>query len=102
MQVKIFTIPLIGSEEAEEQLNHFLRAHRVAEVRKELGNGLCSRVLVSPPLAKAYCGSMQAKRSLENDSATGVSLGGSVVVEIDAIVGIDFLWRGRIPKGMHI
>ena len=42
---------------------------------------------------------MQAKRSLENDSAIEVSLGGSVVVEIDfidgidAIVGIDFLWR---------
>ena len=31
----------------------------------------------------------------------GVSLG-SVVVEIDAIEGIDFLWRGRIPKGRHI
>ncbi|MGM9869948.1 MAG: HRDC domain-containing protein [Sodaliphilus sp.] len=37
MQFKIFTIPLIGSEEAQEQLNLFLRAHRVAEVRKELG-----------------------------------------------------------------
>ena len=102
MQVEIFTIPLIGSEEVQEQLNHFLPAHRVAEVRKELGNGLCCRGLVPPPSATAYCGSMQAKCSLENDSATGVSLGGSVVVEIDAIVGIDFLWRGRIPKGMHI
>lgn len=102
MQVKIFKIPLIGSEEAEEQLNHFLRAHRVAEVRKELANGLYCRGLVPPPSSTAYCGSMQAKRSLKNDTATGVSLGGSVVVEIDAIVGIDFLWRGRIPKGMHI
>lgn len=52
MQFKIFTIPLIGSEEAQEQLNLFLRAHRVAEVRKELGNGLCCcRGLVSSPTA---------------------------------------------------
>lgn len=37
MQIKIFTIPLIGSGEVQEQLNLFLRTHRVAEVRKELG-----------------------------------------------------------------
>lgn len=33
MQIKIFTIPVIGGEHEQEEMNHFLRAHRVADVQ---------------------------------------------------------------------
>jgi len=36
MQFKIFKIPCIGDEEAEESMNHFLRTHRIVSVTKEL------------------------------------------------------------------
>lgn len=36
MQFKIFTIPLLASDDSQEELNQFLRAHRVVDVRKEL------------------------------------------------------------------
>ena len=37
MQIKIFSIPMIDSIEAQIELNQFLRSHRVVDVRKELG-----------------------------------------------------------------
>ncbi len=36
MQVKIFTIPILHSEDATEELNHFLRANKVVEVKKSV------------------------------------------------------------------
>lgn len=36
MQIKLFTIPVLGSDVYEEEMNMFLRAHRVVDVRKEL------------------------------------------------------------------
>ncbi len=44
MQMKIFTQGLVPTKEQEEELNHFLRAHKIVDVRKELaisgGNNL--------------------------------------------------------------
>jgi superfamily II DNA helicase RecQ len=34
MQYKIFSIPVVGSPELEDELNHFIRAHRVIAVQK--------------------------------------------------------------------
>lgn len=35
MQIQIFSIPMLGGEDELNELNHFLRAHRVADIRKE-------------------------------------------------------------------
>lgn len=37
MQIKIFTLPLFATEQEQEEVNHFLRSHKVVDVRKELG-----------------------------------------------------------------
>ncbi|MBQ9362539.1 MAG: HRDC domain-containing protein [Bacteroidaceae bacterium] len=34
MQVKLFTIPVFGSEQIEEELNKFLRSHRILQVER--------------------------------------------------------------------
>ena len=34
MQVKLFTIPLFGSEEAVEEMNKFLRGNKVVDITK--------------------------------------------------------------------
>lgn len=36
MQYKIFSIPIIGGNKENEELNSFLRGHRVADVSKEI------------------------------------------------------------------
>lgn len=36
MQIKFFSVPAIGSTEIEEELNSFLRGHRVLEMEREL------------------------------------------------------------------
>ncbi|MBQ7191879.1 MAG: HRDC domain-containing protein [Paludibacteraceae bacterium] len=36
MQVKIFSIPILGEETQVEEMNKFLRSHRISEVKKEL------------------------------------------------------------------
>lgn len=36
MQVQIFTLPLMPDAVQMEEMNHFMRAHRVVDVRKEL------------------------------------------------------------------
>lgn len=36
MQIKIFSVSVLGGEDEEERLNLFLRSHKVADVRKEL------------------------------------------------------------------
>lgn len=36
MQIKIFTIPLFGNEEAVEELNKFLRGNKVVDISKNL------------------------------------------------------------------
>lgn len=44
MQIKIFSVPVSGDERLEEELNHFLRANKVIDIRKELampGGGCC-------------------------------------------------------------
>ena len=39
MQYKLFSIPAAGDNETEEELNRFLRSHRVVSVQKELVQG---------------------------------------------------------------
>lgn len=36
MQVKIYTIPIVNADVAVEEMNAFLRSHRIIDVRKEL------------------------------------------------------------------
>ena len=36
MQIKIFTLPLTPTEEQTEELNRFLRGHRVIDLKREL------------------------------------------------------------------
>ena len=36
MQIKIFTIPIHGEECLSDELNHFLRAHKIIDIKKEL------------------------------------------------------------------
>ena len=35
MQIKLFSIPQYGDDNSEEELNHFLRAHRIVEINKQ-------------------------------------------------------------------
>ena len=43
MQIKIFTVPVVTDERDLEELNHFLRSHKVIDVKREItqynGNG---------------------------------------------------------------
>lgn len=36
MQIKIFTVPVQGGEEANEELNRFLRGHKILQVEQQL------------------------------------------------------------------
>lgn len=36
MQIKIFDIPIGANESMTEELNHFLRAHKIIDIKKEL------------------------------------------------------------------
>lgn len=36
MQIKIFTIPVVADERDVEDLNHFLRSHKVIDMKREL------------------------------------------------------------------
>lgn len=36
MQYKIYTLPIIASETEQEEMNHFIRSHKVADVCKQL------------------------------------------------------------------
>lgn len=36
MQIKIFTIPVVADERDMEELNHFLRSHKIIDVKREL------------------------------------------------------------------
>lgn len=38
MQIKVFTLPLQPNDEQTEELNHFLRANKVVDIKKELAN----------------------------------------------------------------
>lgn len=37
MQIKIFNIPIGADESFVEEMNHFLRAHKIIDIQKELG-----------------------------------------------------------------
>ena len=36
MQIKIFTIPVLGDEQLSEEMNHFLRSHKIAGIEKSI------------------------------------------------------------------
>ncbi len=36
MQIKIFTLPLVSNEVQMEEMNHFLRANKIVDIRKDL------------------------------------------------------------------
>lgn len=36
MQIRIFTIPVISGEELNEELNRFLRGHKIVEIEKQI------------------------------------------------------------------
>ena len=36
MQIKIFSIPIGSSEAATEKMNHFLRANKIIDIKKDL------------------------------------------------------------------
>ena len=36
MQIKIFTIPVIADDNDVDELNRFLRSHKIIDVRREL------------------------------------------------------------------
>lgn len=36
MQIKIFYLPIAATEEAMEEINHFLRSQRIVDIKKEL------------------------------------------------------------------
>lgn len=36
MQIKIFTIPVVADERDVEELNHFLRSHKIIDMKREL------------------------------------------------------------------
>ena len=36
MQIKIFSIPIGSSEAATEEMNHFLRANKIIDIKKDL------------------------------------------------------------------
>ena len=38
MQIKIFTIPIAGDDAILKEMNLFLRAHKIVDVRKEMAN----------------------------------------------------------------
>lgn len=38
MQIKIFSMPLTPDAQQEEELNHFLRSHRIVDVRREIAS----------------------------------------------------------------
>ena len=38
MQIKIFTVPILGGDDANEEMNHFLASHRIVEVQQALVN----------------------------------------------------------------
>ena len=50
MQIKIFTVPILGGDDANEEMNHFLASHRIVEVQQELVAGqywtFCVRYLL--------------------------------------------------------
>ena len=37
MQIKLFTMPVFGGEQVEEELNKFLRSHRVLQLERHFG-----------------------------------------------------------------
>ena len=45
MQIKIFTIPIAGDDAILEEMNLFLRAHKIVDVRKILPNNISSIAL---------------------------------------------------------
>ena len=60
MQIQVMTLPLQPTQEQTEELNHFLRAHKVVDVKKELatadGNAVwtfCITFLPAAPSAEA-------------------------------------------------
>ena len=62
MQFKLFSIPVTGDAESEEELNRFLRSHRAVSVQKELVNGhtacwcFCVEYLLNSPLPEGKGG----------------------------------------------
>ena len=45
MQIKIFTLPALNSEQTEEEANKFLRSHRVMTVDRAVSRLLCKQVV---------------------------------------------------------
>ena len=43
MQIQIFSIPILEGENELNELNHFLRAHRVAFLKKRRGYTTCRK-----------------------------------------------------------
>ncbi|MBR1769812.1 MAG: HRDC domain-containing protein [Bacteroidales bacterium] len=65
MQIKIFNIPIGADESMTEELNHFLRAHKIIDIKKDLamlGENTCWTFCIT------Y---MQDGRSLDNNRASG-------------------------------
>ena len=58
MQVQIFTLPLMPDAAQTEEMNHFLRSHKVIDVRKASPMHACR--MASPMLA-IRCGNAMVK-----------------------------------------
>lgn len=65
MQIKIFTIPLINSTEAEAEMNKFLRTHRIISVSEELTSS--QNISYWSFLIKYHTGSTQEKTENKNE-----------------------------------
>ena len=57
MQIKIFTIPVVADEKDVEELNHFLRSHKIIDVKREItqsnGNSCWTFCIIYMPQTSA-------------------------------------------------
>lgn len=65
MQIKIFNIPIGADESITEEMNHFLRAHKIIDIKKELA-------LLSDNSCWSFCITyMQDNKPVDNNRANG-------------------------------
>lgn len=84
MQVQIFTLPLTADSRQTEELNHFLRANKIIDIRKELavvnGNSVWSFCVTymadgnAPQNASGKAGKVDYKEVLDEDTFNVFSL----------------------------
>lgn len=74
MQIKLFTIPVFGSDSIEEEMNRFLRGHRILQLERHFcaDNGGYWAILVEyvdgDPLAEADTADFRFHHSQSNAS----------------------------------